>query len=227
MKKMKHTAVLLLLSITFLANGQNEAYFSQEGGNSFLSIKQKFDKKIKGSLFVNDNFELVKIDDVPQQYPARYNGYTDNFEVEHKGAVKYIVPSGESNVQIHFIASNKVYKTFKHDVNGSEKTGFFVVVSSGKNHDLVIKEQVIYVEGQEPKTPYEKYKNPELKRTKDVYYLKLKGSDVLNKIKLKNKDIIDFFGDDSGIASTLIKKNKLNVKDEKDLVQLLKLYDNQ
>jgi len=227
MKNLKYTITVLFLSIGFFVNAQNEANFALEGGNSFLTIKQKFDDKIKGSLFINENFESVKIDDIPIQYPARYNGYTDNFEVKHLGKVKYIVPSLESKVQVHFTNSNKTYKIYKYLYKGDLKAGFFVILSKGKNYDFTLKEKVVYVEEQKPKTPYEKYKNPELKRVKDTYYLRLKGSDALSEIRLRKKDVIKFFGNDSKMVSSIIKKNKLNVKKEEDMIQLLKLYDNQ
>ena len=227
MKNLKNAITLLFLSIGLLVNAQNEANFALEGGNSFLTVKQKFDKKIKGSLFINENFETVIIDDIPIQYPARYNGYTDNFEVKHMGKVKYIVPSLDSKVQVKFKTTNKTYKIYKYLYKGDVKAGFFVIKSKGKNYDFVSKEKVIYVEEKKPKTPYEKYKNPELKRARDTYYLRLKGAEALSEIRLRKKDVIKFFGKDSKIISSLIKKNKLNVKKEKDMIQLLKLYDNQ
>ncbi|MFN0728284.1 hypothetical protein [Polaribacter gochangensis] len=227
MKHLKYSVTLLFLSLGLFVNGQNEAAFALEGGNSFLTIKQKFDAKIKGSLFINKNFETVKIDDIPIQYPARYNGYTDNFEVKHMGKTKYIVPSLESKVQVLFIESNKTYKIYNYLYKDDLKAGFFVIKSIGKNYDFVVKEKIVYVEEKKPKTPYEKYKNPELKRVKDTYYLRINGADALSEIRLRKKDVIKFFGNDSKTISSLIKKNKLNVKKENDFIQLLKLYDNQ
>ena len=227
MKNLKHLITVLFLSIGLFANAQNEASFALEGGNSFLSIKQKYDGKIKGSLFINDTFRPAKINDVIQQYPTRYNAYSDNFEVQHNGKVKYIVITKENETQVKFSGNNKLYKTFTYTDRDKTKKGFFVVLSEGKKHSFVLKEKIVFVDEQKPKTPYEKYKNPELKRKKDVYYLKLKGSNSLSELKLRKKDVIKFFGSDSKMISSLIKKNKLNVKKEKDLVQLLKLYDHQ
>jgi len=134
MKNLKYSVTLFFLSIGLLVNAQNEANFALEGGNSFLSIKQKYDGKIKGSLFTNDGFESAQINDVNIQYPTRYNAYSDNFEVQHKGKVKYIVITKEDNTQVKFISSNKLYKTYLYIDNGKTKKGFFVVVSEGENY---------------------------------------------------------------------------------------------
>ena len=227
MKNLKYTITAFFLSIGFFVNAQNEANFALEGGNSFLSIKQKYDGKIKGSLFINDNFQSAKINDVLQQYPTRYNTYSDNFELQHNGKVKYIVVTKENETQVNFPKNNKLYKTYLYTDRDKTIKGFFVVLSEGENYALVLKEKIVFVEEQKPKTPYEKYKNPELKRVKDTYYLSLKGSKTLSEIKLRKKDVINFFENDSKMVSSLIKKNKLNVKKEEDLIRLLKLYDNQ
>lgn len=226
MKNLKKILTLsFLLSVCF-AYTQSENIFASNS-NSFLSIKKKYDNNIKGSLFVNKNFLPATINSMPQQYPTRYNAHTDNFEVEHNGSTKFIVPSKTSNYKVKFVYPSKLYQTFPYYTNSSDKVGFFVVKSSGNNYDFVVKEQIIYVEAEKPKTPYEKYKPARLKRVKDVYYLRVNKSEKLRKIKLKKKDVIKFFGKDSKKAASLIKKNRLNVKREKDMIELLKLYDNQ
>ena len=146
---------------------------------------------------------------------------------EQTGSKTILLVTKENETQVNFPKNNKLYKTYLYTDRDKTKKGFFVVLSEGENYALVLKEKIVFVEEQKPKTPYEKYKNPELKRVKDTYYLSLKGSKTLSEIKLRKKDVINFFENDSKMVSSLIKKNKLNVKKEEDLIRLLKLYDNQ
>jgi len=225
MKNLKNILTIAFLFTVCFAFSQSENIFASNS-NSFLSIKKKYDGKIKGSLFIVDKFLPATINNEPKQYPTRYNAHTDNFEVEHNGSTKFIVPSKTSSFKVKFLYPVKLYQTFPYYTTTSDKVGFFVVKSSGKNYDFVVKEQVVYIDAQQPKTPYEKYKPAHLKRVKDVYYLRVNKSEKLRKIKLKKKDVINFFGKDSKKVASIIKKNKLNVKKEKDMLELLKLYDN-
>lgn len=178
--------------------------------------------ELVGSIYVNEEFLLAKLSNREDQYLMRYNAYQD--EMEFKKGGKTFNLSKNLNYMINFQGINKTYQVYNYIENKETVPGFFVVLYSGDNISLLIKEKIKFYEEVKAKTGYDKYKPPTMRRLDDKFYIGYKKS-VATELPRKEKDILDLFGSKAGEIGSYAKKNNLGFKKEEDLIQIFKYYD--
>ena len=88
---------------------------------------------------------------------------------------------------------------------------------------LLKKQQVKLTGGEKPKNTYDEYKAPAFKRAKDKLYLSLDNTNAM-KVPTSKKKFYKLFTSNSKEIKDFIKKNKLSIKDEKDILKVLNYY---
>lgn len=216
---MKKTINLLMLLVSINIVAQLENIF--EVTPQAISTFDKRNKNVKGSRFIEDNFSPAKLSKISgRTLDARYNCLDDYFEVKANGKVNYLTPITSS--YIRFINTGEVYKSFNYLKNDRVKRGFFIIDRVNENTLLLTKQVIKFYEEVKPKSGYEKYKRPELKRKKDEYYIKLENKENAVKLPTKKKKIIQFLKKDTKKLKKYIKSEKLDLSKKEDLIMLLK-----
>ena len=75
-----------------------------------------------------------------------------------------------------------------------------------------------------PSTSYHKYKAPAFKREKDKYYIYFNNEKEVISLSIKKHAFFKLFDTNSKAISKYIKKEKLNIKKEEDLIKIFKFY---
>ncbi len=139
-----------------------------------------------------------------------YNIFSDDI-----GALK-----GKDSVLIYdkvkidsFLINKKMFKKYYKS--------FYEVIYNGSKITLLKKYEVNIVEGMF--NPIDGTKEKRRFKTIDDFYIK-KGNDIVKYVPSK-KTISNIFDEHSDLVKKFIKKDKLSLKKEKDLIQIFKYYD--
>ncbi len=183
---------------------------------------------VEGSPYLYDNFVLgeVSINNKSEGlYPLRLNVYNDIFEIK----------TDESTIkelrQLHYVEinlQNQLYRliTYLNDDKVISR-GYFEVLEEGKNVILLKKNNKIFESGVKAKTSFHIDKKPQIKNEVS-YYLNFKNnSNVPIKLnKLSSKEVLKAFPKDRiQILKLYIKREKLNLKEVGELLQVIRYYN--
>ena len=174
-----------------------------------------------GSPYIDKNFQPVLITQHKDKvYSARYNACNGEMEVKINDK-KIIALDNIADLEVLFTFSNKKYRTISYITkNENSKRGFLVVISENNNYTLLKEENVQFYEKVKAASSYHKDKPANFKRGNDNYYLKLSDKTIF--IPLKKKDLLKVFPDKANELKSFIKKNKLNPKNEEELIKIIK-----
>lgn len=233
----------LLLLITFSLQGQVNAIsqsfadFTRDvlnnggsldvvyGGGSRHNnlIKSTSGKTVEGSEYLNDNFSEGEIFTRTSKrfsgIPMRYNVYLDEIEVQMpENKIYKITNTG----QILNIQLNKAILIFSHFVTEEGiKSGFLFELYNSKSGlyrrtNKILKERAPS-NGIIPEVPARIADQPR------QYYLKLKDS--LPQLLKTRKGLLQMLGDHLPEMNVFLKKGKVKMNDEADLISVITYYD--
>ena len=217
------TTFLLLLIQGFWGHAQIQN--NEEGVIFTKTTVTSFDhrsKELVGSSYIDENFLPAKLMDNAKVYSMRYNVYQDEMEVEKDGEKRYL--SKFFDFPITFLGVDKVYQLFNYKERNNPKDGYFVVLYRGDKVSLLLKEIIKLYDEVKPKTGYDKYQPPTLKRERDKFYIGYKNNTAIELPK-KKKDILLLFSKKAKDVESFAKSNKLSFKDKDDLVRIFRYYD--
>ena len=105
----------------------------------------------------------------------------------------------------------------------SKRTGFFEVLYSGK-HTLMTKHKVIFIEADFEGAYNSGRKYDELRKEPSKYFL-LMPDDRFVELKRGKKGVLKSLEDDGNLAD-VVKKEKLDLKSEADIIRLIEIMEN-
>ncbi|WP_299127362.1 hypothetical protein [uncultured Winogradskyella sp.] len=179
-------------------------------------------KKINaiGSPYINESFNPVRIKQFNDQiYTGRYNAYNDEMEIRLSDG-KIVALDVNADYSLIFTQTNKTYVTTNFpNKNGTSRRGFLVLVDDSERHNLYKKEFIKYYDKVLAASTYQQDKPASFKRESDTFYLELNGETKL--VPQKKKDLIKVFPEHGSNIKSFIKKNKLNPKNEEDLIKIV------
>lgn len=181
-------------------------------------------KKVKGSPYLNNDFEdgQVYINSKVKSlgYRLRYNIYTDEFEIFNSEKNKIVALFKTSD----YICKIKgvTYKYFSYtDVNANEKDGYFVELLTAKI-PLYLKYRSVYHPAQPSDNPLSYDKPASFSTSKDYYLLK---DGKMQLLPTKKSKFFPVFGQNQNKIKQFVKKNKLKISKEKDLIKIVQYYN--
>ena len=210
------TAAFVLTSALATAQIQQTPVYA--GGNQVIISKEK-SQAATGSMYITEKYMPAKISNYDKTVLARYNAYSDTFEVSDPIAGTTKVLPTQTDVTIAFTTTGNTY-TFKQfkTKDDETKSGYLSIVSDKPNVSIYKRERVYLQPEVFPANSYASYKPANYKKVDDEYFISLKGEDALyfsgkkdlaKLIPSKSKEILDF-----------IKKNKLDLEKQTDVEQL-------
>ena len=190
----------------------------KNGSNDVVELS-----KIKGSPYENDAFILGKaankktIDSKP--YYLRYNIYNDIIEVKEENSTIGLIQS----LNIYAVINNREYHyEIYSDDNEKTDEGYFISLYKSEKVNVYKRKIKEFIEEQPAKDSFRQATPPSFKDA-EFYYFK-KGR-VLILLSTKKKEFIKNFPEHKNEITSYIKTEKINLKSEKDLIQLFKYYD--
>lgn len=146
----------------------------------------------------------------------RYNIFADEIEIKDPTSDSYssLIKSPEFFAKIN----NDLYMYVL-----GENGGYFKVLTEGKNYDLYKKSTVIYRDVVPPKDPYSRETPAQFTRN-DIYYIVSKGGSFYE-LPNNRKKFVSIFKSNQKEIDQYIKKNKIDLKDEKDMIKVMNHID--
>jgi hypothetical protein len=194
--------------------------------NTSINTITNYDTTIKGSPFIQKDYESVKISKLDKRtFPTMYNAYRDFMEISIDGLTQYLLPSKKLPYEIVFLSKEKTYKAFSFKNKKENEYGFFKIATKNKISNLLVRERITLKKAVKPNTSYGEYAPSNFKREKDTYFINFKNNNIAIKLSKKRKSFFKAFSSHSKNIREFVKKEKLTIKKEKDLAKIITYYN--
>lgn len=180
---------------------------------------ETFYESVLGSPYIYDAMLPAKVNNFKDIVSARYDAYKDLVTVQISKTKNFYLEKRIGN-KIKFSKTNDEYRVFYDE---KERASFFKVMKATDKFSLLKKQEIKLTGGEKPKNTYDEYKAPAFKRAKDKLYLSLDNSNAM-KVPTSKKKFYKLFAGNSSKIKEFVKKNKLSIKNEKDLLKALEYY---
>lgn len=234
---MRKIALFILLgtSVVFYSNAQlfyvEEAKLVMEFNQYQAAVGNTLAKhhlpysEISGSPYLNRDFiesEIISKDSIRYiNVKFRYNIYID--ELEYIMNNELLSLSNPMNFR-YFLLGDDVF-TYQSFVSpgGSPKRGYFHLLYLGPSGTLFKRYSVSYSPPEEPQ-PYAAAKPARFSKGADSYYIQFPGK-LPAEISLNRRRVLDVFPDKKNELENFITSNRLNFRNESDLLKLVEYYN--
>ncbi|MEP3209867.1 MAG: hypothetical protein ABJN95_11790 [Maribacter sp.] len=182
---------------------------------------EKYDKA-EGSPYSNEAFIPVKLDYLDKTQFVRFNLVDDVIELKSKSGKNLIVDL-QKDFKIELLdGSNKFYYTGTFSNEGVKSRSFFELVKETESFRLFKKERKKFIE--KPKVEaYQDEKYARFIAVNDLYYIsdfKTNSSQIVA-LPRKKKKFVAFFEEKGKLVEKFIKAEKLDIKKQEDLIQIM------
>jgi len=223
---MKNLFLSLTCLFSFLAYSQSGFSDQIAPDNNILTVKKttRSNVTVKGTPYIIEKFMPIKISgQEDKSFHGRYNGFNGDMEVLDVGkGIVFVLNRYLTNYDVKFIGLNKTYRCYKFKSDdGSTVNGFFVKLSGNNGLSLLRKENVKFFKEIKAVSTYDKARDAKYKRGNDQYFIKINENNA-QKFSTKKKEITKLFPEHSKDILGHIKSNKLDTKNEADLIKLVK-----
>ncbi|MDX1761103.1 MAG: hypothetical protein R3218_03020 [Christiangramia sp.] len=221
---MKNVLILILFSfVTNKALTQVTEYRPMISSMQIIERKELNEGKIDGSPYLEDEFTegtLIQKGENHTNFYFRYNALKKVVEIKVKpdDEKSYTLPAS-SSFKYELKNYNYQYRNLQLENLGLVNS-YFLVYYESDNYLFVGKPILKYVEAVSKKSGFGSSK-PVRYDVEILWYLG-KSNGMLTQIRLKEKDLDDFFSSDK--MNKYFDQNK--IKSEEDVVQMLKYYEN-
>jgi hypothetical protein len=215
-------AFVLLLTSTVsaqviqIANLQDALTLKNDIGDKYLHL----DSSVKGTPFIQKELQNATIQG--NKLKARYNANQDYMELDRDGKTVFFLPAIEYRFEVIFTDLNISYKAFEHE---KLKYKFFKILARKDKAFLLSKEFVKFKPESKPKTNFEVYKPAKFERKKDTYFIKFKDKDMVVELPTKKSKFLKVFGNKASNIKSFLKKERINIKKEKDLIKVFNYFN--
>ena len=178
---------------------------------------------INGSPYENDEFlpgkAVSKNLNNSKTFLLRYNIYNDVLEIKDDKNLIGLIKS--ANIYATIKGTEYHYEDFIAD-NNMAKKGYFILLSKGENVSLFLRKTKQYKEPIQAKTSFHKNEPAAFIDSESFYF---KKDNVMSSLSQNKKKILQQFPEKEDELNSYLKKEKINLKSEKDLIQLFSYLD--
>lgn len=210
------------------ANSHGFEIFTRPGDlaerlNSFGITDAQYNS-IKDGMYANTNFLYGNIfedgKEMIKGLPMRYNAYADDIEVKLKTTDEAFQPLlKQENLAVKTLTDYYIYLP---DNGIKEKSGYVNVLFDGKNYKLYKKITVSFKAAKKAETSYDTELPPSFQQT--TYYYLVKEGNLIDMSGSKSK-MTGIIEDAKPGIKNYIKKQKLDIRKEKDLIKVVEHLD--
>lgn len=219
---MKKTALIFasLLAGTFCLTAQVNETPVHTGGQQ-IALKKQDSQAATGSMYLEDQYLPAQVSSNGNQVVLlRYNAYSDYFEKNdpQKGTTGELLKDKNATITFKGSGNTYVYTSYKNDDDESVN-GYLEIVSDNPNVKIYKKESIYLKPESFPANSYQTYKPASYNKSKDQYFIQLNGGDIVY-LSHRWKDLAKMVPGKEKEIKTYIKKNGIDLDEDKDLEQL-------
>ncbi|AXG68507.1 hypothetical protein KORDIASMS9_00722 [Kordia sp. SMS9] len=185
------------------------------------NMGKDYENDIEGSPYYDETFNSAKILPIGKVFMVRYNVALDVMEVIQKTDT-LVMNKAYRNYTIKQNKGNITYKILENAEAKQDKLGYYIQLTNGEKIKLYRKDKKKFVEvtrtayGSTTTSTSAKYKEQ-----KSEFYIEYGDSGSAVKLPKKKKSLIKLFASKQGDIKSFIKKNKIKLTKEQDLVRLI------
>lgn len=216
--------IVTLVSVSFGYSQYRDVNVTTYGSLAEVGSIYGESEELNGTSYIDENFQSAKLLKNSNIFPARYNAFKDEMEIQNEEKIYNI--KKKYNSPINFLKSSKTYQVYDYLNSKGKGTGYFVVLynGAGEGASLLLHEKIKFEEEVVKTSGYNNYSAPTLERVKDKMYISFK-SNIATELPRSQKSILNLFGDSSKKIKSYAQKHKLSFKEKQDLIQILKYYN--
>lgn len=215
---------LLFFSTQILA--QNESFVINSPYNNLFTFTTKsasYDNDVQGSPYLQEEFKrggIYKNQELLVNVKMRFNAHRG--EMEFIGVNDSIYVLGKTK-ELWAEMDSRSYRImlFENKI-GQVRNAYFNELNEG-DLKLLFKPQIDFKKGKETYDSYRPKVKPSFVKN-GSYYIKT-GDTPANKIRLNRKNVLKLLSKEKEEILAFVKKNKLDLGNETDVVQLLNYYN--
>jgi len=225
MKKILITAVIVPVSILFHAqqNTSRESYFRDVRFNQDMEKTKNGEKKlgyvdIEGSPYYNPNFLPAKFGNSSEIHPIRYDCVADTVEFLNGNDI-YKIPKENirKDSDLSKFTFEESHETLILVDTYNEFSGYYFLITNGKNQ--LLKKATIEFHPEVPAPNHLIKAIPaRFEKPKTTYFIKTENDFI--KIPKTNEEFLNHFSENKDKINDFLKKNKIKLKKESDLIKL-------
>lgn len=189
-----------------------------------LNERQLPNKQYQGSPYLNEEFVEGKItvdNELNYKKQLRYNAYSDIFELRgDDNQINALLRS--TNVTV--LIDNSMFELIDYLLNNEVKEGYFEKLNRKGKTILLKQYRKKFIDIVKAKSSYQSDSPAKFVLDKS-YFIKMNEVSPAVKIILKKKNILSVLSDKGILVKEYISKNKLNLKNEQEVVQLFDYYN--
>jgi hypothetical protein len=217
------TVVFLVLLLPVIGFSQRVELPIEFYRNS-LNANQLSNKQYQGNPYLNEEFVEGKItvdNELNYKKQLRYNAYSDIFELRgDDNQINALLRS--TNVTV--LIDNSLFALNDYLLNNAIKEGYFEKLNRNGKTILLKQYSKKFIDVVKAKSSYQSDSPAKFVLDKSYFIKKNEVSPAI-KIILKKKNILSVLNDKEILIKEYISKNKLNLKNEQDVVQLFDYYN--
>ena len=213
----KHLLLSLTLTLTTLAWAQTalELPSSYINNNTYGGVNNSLPPNVEGSPYMPEDFVKGTVfieGETPYAAMMRYNAYQDEIQVKSPAGISSLFKREYVWAEIE----GKSFRIETYKSRSGTSKGYFVELNRGEVRLLkrIVRE---FKEGQPAVSSYSDDTPPRFDE-EVTYYLAREGSPA-EEIRLRKKDVLEFLS--SKEAEAFVKENKLRLKSESEVINLL------
>ncbi len=178
----------------------------------------------KGTPYLTENYISAKISPGDKFYWIRYNAYNDEMEVKLNDKKTIVLDNSKVSYKITPKGSANSYVTLNEV--GKNKPGYFIEIQKSNNVSLYKKIEKKYTPVTPATSSYDRDKPAYFSKGKETFYIQFNNYEALQKLPTKQKAFLTLFSNDKKIKD-YIKKNKIKLSKEQNLIQLFNFINSQ
>jgi hypothetical protein len=171
----------------------------------FKTTFNQEEREVEGSPYYYKEFQLVNINDYNEKIPARYNIYNDTIEFQKNGKTM-VMPKSE--LYTHFAFETGEIIELIDD-------GYFILVYSGKNANLLKKSRVSFQAFKKATSGYTADKPAKFIISPEEYFIQLDGK--MEEFPKNQKDFANLFPNKKDEILKHLNQNKNKLKTESEM----------
>jgi hypothetical protein len=194
-------------------SGSGTGYRMTGGSGSTIEGSEYLNEKFeKGEIFTSDSERFSDI-------PMRFNAYHGEIEVLMPDTTIWTLTNKSSIIKIHLNSSVLIHTEFISDEG--KKSGYLSLIYTGKNL-LYRRDYKVFMEGVPSNGIINEIPSKIVDRPKEFF---IKTDDGLPRFFKTSKNLSEIFGPQYSGINSFIKKQKINLKKEDDLIKLMTFID--
>lgn len=222
------TQLLKLIFFIFVINQSNaqnrgvnfryEVLDPNHAGKLFKNPDQEMEKP-KGSPYIVSKFLDAKVATVSQIAKMRYNTFSDEFEFITATNDTLVLDKIQDFDNILFSHNNQNYRLLDYkNENKTSTRGYLITLFESEKLALFKKEIILLSEAKIAKTSLEMNMPAKYQIQDPSYFLKIQNNEIVLFPKNK-KELFKLYIDKKDKVETFLKEQKIDLKNEKDLIE--------